>query len=297
MSDWDDLRFFLAVARHGSVTAAAARLGVNHSTVSRRISAYESKLGVRLLDRLPSGYALTAEGDDMLNTALKIESDFSALNRRLQARDSRMCGNLSITVPQLLVEPLLIPALASFQLQYPDVKVDLIISNDVLSLSRREADIALRVTDKPPENLIGRRLTRYATAIYASEAYLKRHVTSASRIRDARQHSWIGQHKETASYKWARKHYPSSEIVCTVNSKLARFDAVNAGIGMALLPCFLADSEKNLQRIYPRETRPESDIWILTHPDLRHTARVSAFTELLKNVFEDRRSLFEGAGR
>ncbi|MEM7020729.1 MAG: LysR family transcriptional regulator, partial [Pseudomonadota bacterium] len=157
--DWDDLRFFLAVARTGTVTGAARRLSVNHSTVTRRITAFEKKVGVRLFERLSTGYVTTPAGEDVLNHAERMETEFNAMERHIAGRDDKLGGPLCVTAPATLINNLFMPHIARFIEIYPDIELQLMASYENINLNRREADIAIRITNNPSENLVGRRLS------------------------------------------------------------------------------------------------------------------------------------------
>ncbi len=160
MTDWDDLRFYLAVARHGSLSAAAGRLEVNHSTISRRLAAFETQLGVQLFDRLPNGTRLTRAGREILDTAHRIEADMAAIEQRLGDRDLSPTGLLRVTAPEALVTRVLAPRVAEFNRRYPDIELGLIAADEPLSLYRREADVALRAAALPTRRQRVRALTR-----------------------------------------------------------------------------------------------------------------------------------------
>ena len=169
-----DLRTVLAIARYGSLAGAARYLQVNHSTVFRRLGAIENRLGVRLFDRQDGAYAPTAAGEDLLRTAERVESEVEALERRLSGQDARLTGSLRLTAPDDIAEVLLIPLLAEFRGRYPDITLELVIENRMLSLTRREADIALRPTQEPPETLFGRRVAALAATVYRTSGRMLR---------------------------------------------------------------------------------------------------------------------------
>ncbi|MEN8196747.1 MAG: LysR family transcriptional regulator, partial [Pseudomonadota bacterium] len=173
--DWDDLRFFLAVAHKGSIRAAAAALGVNHSTVSRRIDGFERKLGVRLFERLPTGYLVTPAGEDMMQSARRMEEEAAAIDRRVAGRDHRLSGPLRVTMPDSLAQKLLMPDIVAFSDRHPEIELELVISYVFADLNKREADVAIRMANDPPGHLVGRRVVRQAKAVYASRDYLARH--------------------------------------------------------------------------------------------------------------------------
>jgi len=299
MNNWDDLRYFLAVARGGNVTAASAALGVNHSTVSRRIGAFEKRLGVRLFDRMPTGFAMTPSAEAMLADAQSVESDIVAMSRRLAAQDMRMSGTLRITAPEGMVSIVLLPHIAAFLKLHPGIEVEVTATADIKSLNNREVDLAIRATNKPPDGLMGRRLTGQGMATYASRSYLvERKLTVENIVQKSADgfggHSWIGRIGEKNVPDWINNHYPNAQCTARFDTIFAVYEAVKAGLGMAELPCRLGNADAGLVRIPPLVTVPYRDIWILYHRDMRHTARLLAFSGFLAKIIVAERALFEG---
>lgn len=290
--NWDDLRLFLAVARAGSLSGAARALGVNHSTVFRRIGAFEEMLGVRLFDRQPNGYVLTAAGEEMRDTALRIEEEITALGRKITGQDLRLSGTVRITTVDMLALGLLPRHIASFRRTYPGIEVELIVGNVTLNLSRREADVALRVGNEPPETLFGRRVGRLAFAVYGSaSAYAN---STGTRLEEQ---PWIGFDAEHEALVRRFAHFlPEVRPVYRVNSVAAAIAAARAGIGLAPLPCGLADLDPDLVRIAPLPDTFTLDLWLLTHEDLRRTARIRAFLDFLAAALAKEAPLLEGRG-
>jgi len=291
MENWDDLRYFLAVARKGSVRGAAAGLNVNHSTVSRRIDAFEKKLGVRLFERLSTGYLITQAGEEMLQSAEQVEAEIAAIDRRVVGRDARLSGLLRVTLHESLAQKLLMPDLAVFCETYPEIELELIISHSMADLAKREADIAIRISNNPPETLVGRRILKYAAAIYASEDYLARN-DFASGGEDL---TWIGWSDAVSDPQWVRDSpYPKAPTHNRIVNPLSQLEAVKAGMGLSMLPCFMCDTEPTLRRVPPAVTSPGRDIWLLTHEDLRNTARVRRFLDFMAEAMLAKRDLIEG---
>lgn len=288
--DWDDLRYFLAVARKGSVRAAAAALSVNHTTVSRRISAFEKNLGVRLFERLPIGYILTTAGEEMMEPARRIEDEVGNLNRKLVGRDKQLQGVLRVTMPGPLASNLLMPDLAEFSRIYSGIELQLAISAEEFDLKKREADVAIRVTDTPPEYLIGRKVAHSAKAVYASHEYLAKHD-----INQQQQINWIGWDDDVRFPDWVKgTHFPSVPVHHQTNDLYTQLAAAKAGLGIVLLPCLLGDPDPALQRISMVSGNDCGSIWLLTHKDLRNTARVKTFFEFISKAFEKHRDLLAG---
>lgn len=294
MKDWDDLRFFLAVAQAGSITAAAQMLGVNHSTVSRRIAAFEERVAVRLFDRLPSGYRLTAAGAAMFEEGARIENAIDGLNRGIAARDDRLSGELRVSAPVAFSSMILMPHLDAFMHAYPDIEVHLHASDEMASLNRREADVAIRSTGRPPETLIGRRLFGQAVAVYASSRYLRDRKLSAETLSAMDIHDYILDMDDEQRPQWIREHYPKSRLRCRVDGKLPLLAAVQQGMGIGRLPCALADGDPQLHRVFPFTTWKAGDVWILTHRDLRNSGKIKAFMTFIANALRQERDLFEG---
>jgi len=292
--NWDDLRYFLAVAHSGSLSGAARALGVNHSTVFRRIQDFEEHLGVRLFDRLPTGYVLTVEGDDMLASVEKVDAEIDGLNRRLSGRDLRLSGLLRITTTSTLMHWLLAPHFAAFKKAYPGIDLELVTATDFFNLSKRQADVAIRPTLVPPENLIGRRLSKLAFAPYACGRYLS---TNKGAKEPLKAHTWIGfddNLAHLAAAAWMRETLPGAVIGLRVNNLTAMVSAAKTCMGAALLPCFMGDQEKQLSRLQPPVAKAGSALWLLTHEDLRNTARVRAFMDFMGTAIKSDKDLLEG---
>ncbi|PWC31386.1 LysR family transcriptional regulator [Azospirillum sp. TSO35-2] len=287
--DWDDLRYLLAVARHGSLSSAARALGVNHSTVLRRVTALEETMGVQLFDKLPGGYALTAAGDEMHRVALKVEEDLATANRRLSGRDTQIRGSLRVTTVDILTLHVLPRHIAAFRERHPDLRVDLTTAEASLSLTRREADVAIRSTNRPPENLIGRAVSGLSFAVYGAKAYLERQAVDRQ--------TWVGLDESfdhTSMGQWLKRTVPEAKIGYRVNSVAAAVEAVRAGVGLGLLPCGMVDQNPAFQRLGAPVAEVETTIWLLTHEDLRHMGRVRAFLDFMAEAFAQERDLLEG---
>jgi DNA-binding transcriptional LysR family regulator len=294
--DWNDLRSFLAIAREGSLLGAARTLGVNHSTVFRRLNALEADLGVRLFDRSARGYGLTVAGEHMLASAERVEDEILALERRLLGGDVRLSGTLRVTTTDTLVHGLLLPHLRAFQAAYPAIELELITGNAFFDLSKREADVALRPSRHPGDAMVGRKLAAIAVALYGSRDYL------AARGRPADEAGLAGHALITgdaslghlSATRWLADRTPAGATVLRCNSWLSQFAAARAGLGLAALPCFLGDGAVELVRVFPPEPSLAGELWLLTHGDLRRTARVRAFMETLARGLRGERARLEG---
>ena len=290
---WDDLRIFLAIARAGSLAGAARELGVNHSTVFRRLNTFEEDLGVRLFERLASGYALTVAGEEMRASSERVEHEIERLDRRVTGRDLSLSGTLNVTTTDTVAECLLMPHLAKFHAAYPGIQVTLILDNQHINLSKRQADIAVRPTRQPPDTLVGRRIADLAFAPYAAKGYRKKNPGDLSDL------DWLATDDtlaHLASSKWLKAELPEARIALAANSLLGVLLAARAGMGTALLPCFMGDPDKALVRVAEPVPAAASALWVLTHEDLRHTARVRAFMDFMAEALSGDVDLLEGRG-
>jgi DNA-binding transcriptional LysR family regulator len=277
---WDDLQFFLGVCRAGSISGAARLLAVNHSTVLRRIGSLEGTLGVRLFDRLPGGYALTASGNELSEQLAGVAERMEAAQRCLMGQDEEIKGVIRLTAPDTLVHGVLMPLLRRFREVHPAVQLQVVENNSFLSLTKREADVAVRGSNRPPENLVGRRVGDIQTAMYASKAYLK----SLGKAHTFDDYTWVApdeslSHLEQA--KWLGKRVAPARIAMRVDSLVGMVDAVEHGLGVGMLLCPLANACAGLVQLAPPQREMDTQIWILTHPDLRQVARMRAFTQFL----------------
>jgi DNA-binding transcriptional LysR family regulator len=288
MLDWNDLRYVLETARQGGISGAARVLGVNHATVARRITAAEQALGARLFDRLSSGYVPTEAGRDAVRAAEAMESTGAQLDRRIGARDAVVAGKLTVTAPQLLIERVLGPALRGFLDEHPAVELHLIATNDILNLSRREADVAIRISDSPAPNLVGRRVCAQKAAVYAAPDLVSRDPGGAAPLDWIRFARWPGPPRDI------REIRPELNVRLTVDDMMAAVGAARAGIGATRMACFLGETDPLLQRVPGLPAFAYAPVWVLTHPDLRDVPRNRAFVEFIVAALRRRAWLFEG---
>jgi len=286
-----DLRTLLAIAREGTLAGAARRLRVNHSTVFRRLATIEGRLGTRLFERQGGNYVTTTAGEDLLRTAERVEAEVEALERRLSGQDLRLTGALRLTAPDDIAEVMVMPALAGFRARYPDITVELIVDNRMLNLTRREADVALRPTRRPPETLAGRRIARLASAVYAAAGPTP---PDEEELATQRWIAWEEGAGPPAAARWLADNVDRHNIGFRSNSLFNQASAARAGLGLALLPCFLGDGDAGLQRIGAPVPALDTELWLLTHPDLQRTARIRVLLDLLYDRLRQQRRLFEG---
>jgi DNA-binding transcriptional LysR family regulator len=294
MANWDDLKFFLALARHGSVRSAGASAGVSHSTVARRVGELEDSMGVRLFDRTAEGYAPTEAGEEMIEAAERIEEEIAGIERRVLGTDARLSGGIRVTMPNVVAEGLLMPDFVNFGRSYPEIHLDIETTNDFADLDRREADVAIRfvrIGKSPPEHLVGRRIACFHSAAYATREYLD-NVALEDDPASAR---WIGWGDRGAFPGWVKlSAFPRTPARGRINDVMIQFHAARHGMGLAILPCFLGDPDPLLQRIGNNPPKQNFDIWLLSHPDLRETARLRVFRDFIANAIAAKRDLIEG---
>ena len=290
---WDDFRLVKTIADAGGLAGAATQLGVNHSTVFRRLGQLEESLGLKLFERHRGGYALTPAGEEMAALAGRMDEDVASFARKLAGHEVTPAGELRVTTNDTLLVHLLTPLFARFRERYPEVRLDLVLSNQALNLARRDADVAIRATDDPPETLVGRRAANIGWALYGRAADFPAPVDPALLYDRA----WVSLGDQLAAFKAARfvrDHVPPERIVYKVNTVLGLTEAVEAGIGIGPLPCFIADPRPALVRLAPPNPDFGTSLWLLTHPELRRSARVRAFLDFLAAEIAKERPAIEG---
>lgn len=286
--NWDDMRLFLAVARTGSISGAARHLGVQHSTVSRRIRSMEAQLGARLIERKKGGYELTVSGENIRQSALRIEREMLAIDDALLGKDANLTGPLRVTAINNMASSVLMPMFADFSKKHPLVDLHIIVSNMDASLAQREADIAIRLTNSPTETLIGSRMLTVSSTIYGSKKYLEKIKEQSS------EPAWIGVNCCVFHKSWTKQHCSHQSHNFYSDDTLLTLAAIKEGLGISFLPCFLGDSDQTLERYCEPDPQHDLGLWILMHPDLKRTARVLAFREHMIQSIQDKKDLFEG---
>jgi DNA-binding transcriptional LysR family regulator len=292
---WDDFRLVRAVAVANGLPGAADALGINHSTVFRRLGQIEDALGVKLFERHRNGYVLTPTGEDMVAVAEKLDGDINTFTRKIAGSELAPAGELRVTTNDSLLVDLLTPLFGAFQKKFPDITLDIILTNQALNLSRRDADVAIRATDNPPETLVGRRAARITWALYGrAEDFPDPEPPACEALYDRR---WVSMGDTLGQFKivkYARAHVPADKLVYKVNTVIGLAEAVEAGVGIGHLPCFIADKRPTLKRLAPPDDSFGTDLWLLTHPDLRASARVRAFLDFLAAEIAKLKPLIEG---
>ncbi|MEM7501510.1 MAG: LysR family transcriptional regulator [Pseudomonadota bacterium] len=283
--NWDDARFFLAVCRAGSVSGASKALGVNHTTVARRMAAFETELGTRLFDRTRDGYVMTQSAENMYANALRMEEYAQAIDRTMYGRDAELCGELKLTVPYDFANRLVAPALRDYRKQFPKIELELLTTTGLVDLAAREADIAVRLTAKPPDYLVGCKLLPLRHGVYAADRYLK--------SMDGRPQVVLFR-SERDLPEWVVDHFPDAEVVLRTDNLSTMHAAVAAGCGLARMPCYEVDKDRTLKRLDLTLTPSTWGIWILSHVDLRSTARVRVTREFMSDTILKQKTLILG---
>jgi DNA-binding transcriptional LysR family regulator len=291
--EWGDVRYFLALARAGSLSAAARRLGVEHTTVARRVDALEAALGMRLFDRLPRGWVLTPEGEGLVADAARLEEEALAFARRA-AGASGVAGEVRVSTPPVLASHFLAPRLGPFLAAHPGIVLTLVGEKRAALLGQREADLVLRLSRPAEHGVVARRVATLAFALYAAPAYLD----------GRRPEEWcfLGDDEslgELPQQRWLLAVAGPRPLVLRTNDLATLVHAARAGIGVAALPCFIGDADPGLRHIAAdRDGAASREIWIAIHEDLRRSPRLRLAMDAIGEIFTRDRRLLEGtAGR
>ncbi|MBX2803881.1 MAG: LysR family transcriptional regulator [Myxococcales bacterium] len=287
--DWDDLRYVLALSRSTTLARAAASLDVTHTTVGRRLRSIEARLGVRLFDRTPDGFVATSAGRDLAEVAEQIEGDVHAVEGRMVGRDTRLTGPLHVSTMDMLF-CLFHDGFASFTERYPDIELTVSTTLDRVSLTRREADVVLRLTNSPPEYLVGRKVARLQFAVFAAEALVERIGADAP----LGAYPWLGWEDGPGARwldAWLAENAPGARIVMRLDENArAREHALRAGTGVFFMSCLEAEGMPGVCQISEVVAENAHDVWLLTLRELRSTSRVRAFVDHLQEAIERRLS-------
>jgi DNA-binding transcriptional LysR family regulator len=286
--DWDDLRYFAELARTGSLSASARTLRVDHSTVARRITSLEEALGIRLFDRLPRGYVLTPEGEHVQEHVDRLEEDVFALQRTVQGRGPGLSGTVRVSAPPAFASLFLSPRLGLLRERHPDIILELSGSNISVSLTRREADIALRLARPEGSSLVARKVATAGYGLFASR------VHAGGRGPDAMDLLGYEESLEhVPQQQWLRRFAKGRPFVFRTSDLVGLHSAVRAGLGAAVLPFFVTGSDPDLVCIQ-QEGVPARDVWLVVHEDVRRSPRVRAVMDVLVEILARERALLEG---
>ena len=290
MLDWDDLRYFLAVHRAGTLARAGASLRINPTTVGRRLAALEERIGARLFDRTADGYVATQAGCDLVSRVERMEDEALAVEREVSGADQRLAGVVRLSATEMLATRFITPYLHRFAAQHPEIAIDLSCTPRGVSLTRREADVVLRLARPEEPAVVTRRLTSIELALYASRAYLARRGTPEDAERSLREHDVIlfaAARAFSIENAWFDARLDGARVVMRSDSVSSIYSAAVYGLGVALLPIRVADREPELLRV-PSASAPEPRVvWQGVHADLQKSARVRAVLGFLAEIVSE----------
>jgi DNA-binding transcriptional LysR family regulator len=283
MFDWNDLKYFLAVARHRSTTAAGKALGLSQSTVQRRLIELERAIGQPLVKRHPSGYRLTEFGEALMPYAERIEAAVIDLGRRVTDEAHDLIGTIRVTCPEPIIGRMTKSSLLEhFQIRHPKLRIEFVTSDRYLDLSKGEADVAFRSGDTDDE-LVGRKVAESIWAVYASRGYIER-FGRPEKVADLPNHQLVGFDETLSTHRasvWLQNVAPDARISARTNSVLGLIQAVKSGFGLGPLPALLGDAEPDLVRVLGPIPELSRSWRLLTHPDLRRVPRIAAFFDFI----------------
>lgn len=276
-----DLELLLALVRGGTLAGAAERLRLDISTVFRSIKRLEKNLNERLFERSKQGYLPTELAQELAAYAERIDSHLNEARDKVAHNSGEPSGVVRITTTDSILHGLLLPVLDRFAAAYPKIELELLASNALANLSQRDADVAIRATKKPPDNLVGLKLGTMDNAVY-----LRRSLLPAGRGSiNLAEMDWITLDDTLAnhpSYKWWRQHYPKARSRLRCNSVMSVAGAIVNGLGVGVAPCFLMDGHPDVEAVEGPLEDLKTDLWILAHPDIRHLQRVKLLFDFLK---------------
>lgn len=284
--NWDDVRFFLAAAELGSLSAAARQLNSNQPTVGRHIDRLEQRLGVRLFQRHKKGLTLTQEGMRVLEHSQLMSSGVQNILRMVDGGYQQLHGCVRLAIPEGLGNAVVVPHLEQFYQRYPNLRLILNISSQAANLTRGEADIALRLFRPEEGDLVARQLGCMGLGLYASPHYLEQHSCPQD-IADLAEHKIIAYGDELSALpenQWLLDHTRVEHWLIQSNSTMSRLAATENGLGISIQPCLVAEHEPELIRVLPDVPLPSHIIWLVYHQDLRHIPRISVTVEFLTGL-------------
>lgn len=290
--DWSDLQVILALCRTGSVNAAAKVLGKTRSTVFRNINAIEERTGVRYFDRFDTGYFMTDAGRIAHETAERIEAEVKALEVLVMGQDERLSGRIRLTCMDAFATEEAPQIVARFNALHPDISVDVSPGLGHVDLGRREAEVAIRATKKAPESSFGRKLCPFRFALYSTEAYMEK---AGDRPLAEHQFCFVeGMASWLVPTVWPGKEHGEDRAVFQCSRARAVLNATALGLGVTIMPCYAGDSDDRLIRVSDPIRNLDMDLWVLTHPDLRGTARVRTLMSFLCDDLGSRAETWSG---
>lgn len=287
MEDWDHFRIVLALTRAKTLRGAADVLGINHTTVSRRLSAIAHFYQADLFERVAGNYELTSLGAEVFEAAIQVEKIVESTKRLQRANNVELSGKITLSLPTAIGQYLLVDELAQFQRQYPNISLNIVGSYQLVNLDRCEADVVIRADNNPSEHLVGRRLCNLAVCYYGEKSYLEN--TPCEHLR------WITRPLDQDVYDWvSASPFPNAEIAMQISDLDLRYHAGVSGHGLFRGACYMADQEPKLKRIANCNPTPFQDLWVLTHPDLRNVPRIKLLMDFIAEALIRKKPLMEG---
>jgi DNA-binding transcriptional LysR family regulator len=286
MLNWDDMRYLLAVVRGGSMSGAARLLEVNHATVIRRVRSLEEQLGTPLFDRIGHNYVITPAGQVAFDAAEKMEEQSVGVERQVLGHVSDLSGTIRVTAPGPLGRNFLLPAAAQFMALYPQIMVDLSLSMRSYDLGMREADVAMRVTDTPPEDLVGTKIATLTMAVYVPAG-------SGLKAQDIDKVLAMSTLDKQIP-EWASRFCPQARVGLITDSPSLELDAIKQGFGAGRLPCAMGDRDPELERVPDIPLEDGTQLWMLTHVDVRSNARIRVFRDYMLDFMAEREDIMKG---
>jgi DNA-binding transcriptional LysR family regulator len=287
MNDWDNYRLILALHRTGTLRGAALWLKVNHSTVSRRLAWLNKEYESDVFERTTDGYRPTSLGNQLITAAERIEDIAISTERRKRASATNLSGEINLSVPPPIAQHLLLQTMNQFSIDYPLIRLNINSSFQLLNLDRSEADIVIRGTNAPPEHLVGRRIGSMKLNYYAHQDYFDNNKPDEYR--------WIGRNAQELNPDWINTSpYPDAPIGIRSDDILMRHYFTMAGFGMTRTACYMGEQAPMLKRISNAPPVHYSDLWVLTHPDLRDTPKIKTLMQAISESLSAQRDLIEG---
>jgi len=287
MADWSDLRYFLELSRSGTLAAAARKLGVDYTTVGRRLAALEQDLGAKLFERTPEGLILTEAGESIRAAAEEMEEAALLVEQRALGADRKLAGVVRVATTEMLGQVVVLPAVRALHEIQPQIRVDLATGAARLDLARREADVALRYVRPESGDLVSRRVARIAEAAYASKGYLASHPRPAQGNGLAGHDVVMLESRALRGTRVAGEEPSNARIVLRTSNSPSLHRAVALGIGIGGLPCYIGDADRELRRVFPDAPVEIDDLWLVVHADLTRTSRVRAVIDALEARLAD----------
>jgi len=298
MFNWDDLRIFTEVARTRSLSAAARKLGVNHTTIARRVQALEGALKTRLFEKTPTGYLTTPAGTRLVDLAEQMEAISMSATELVAEQDTVLTGTVRVGVPEGFGTQFLGTRADQFYLRNPGIDLEIVAGTQFLSISKREADLAITLSRPRVGRLVARKLTDYTLRLYGSQTYLEQRP-EIKHVDDLKDHTLIGYIDDliyAPQLRYLDEILPKARVKLRSSSINAQLAAVESGLGLCVLPSFMAAAKKNLHAVLPREIEIARTFWLSMHQDLRHVRRVAAVWDWLVDIVAKEQPLLCGAG-